>query len=89
MSKLVRTREDEGGVHTNSGIPNRAFALFAKSIGGNAWELPGRIWFDTMVGLPKDSSFATFAKRSLKQAKHHGQAAEKAIESAWKIVGVL
>src|SRR5262249_22599978 len=28
---------DWGGVHTYSGIPNRAFYLVAKSLGGNAW----------------------------------------------------
>ena len=31
-------RNDNGGVHINSGIPNRAFYLAATAIGGNAWE---------------------------------------------------
>ena len=42
MDDYVNTRDDNGGVHINSGIPNRAFVLAALAIGGNAWEAPGR-----------------------------------------------
>lgn len=38
MSRFVQTNDDNGGVHTNSGIPNHAFYLAAVAIGGNAWE---------------------------------------------------
>lgn len=41
MDDYIKTREDNGGVHLNSGIPNRAFYLAAKALGGFAWE-PGR-----------------------------------------------
>ena len=34
--------EDNGGVHTNSGIPNKAFHLAATAIGGKAWEGAGQ-----------------------------------------------
>jgi Zn-dependent metalloprotease len=37
--------EDHGGVHTNSGIPNKAFYNVAKQIGGNSWEAAGGIWY--------------------------------------------
>jgi len=33
MSEFVLTTRDNGGVHVNSGIPNRAYYLFATSIG--------------------------------------------------------
>ncbi|GAA4413444.1 hypothetical protein GCM10023187_41740 [Nibrella viscosa] len=33
MSEYVSTTDDNGGVHTNSGIPNYAFYLFASNIG--------------------------------------------------------
>ncbi len=33
MKDFIKTREDNGGVHLNSGIPNRAFYLAAKAIG--------------------------------------------------------
>jgi Zn-dependent metalloprotease len=38
MKDYVQTEWDHGGVHTNSGIPSRAFVLAAKAIGGNSWE---------------------------------------------------
>ena len=44
----VRTFEDNGGVHINSGIPNHAFWRLATQLGGNAWERPGRIWYETL-----------------------------------------
>jgi Zn-dependent metalloprotease len=44
MRGYVRTAADNGGVHTNSGIPNRAFHLAAVKLGGHAWEHAGRIW---------------------------------------------
>ena len=37
MRDFVHTNQDNGGVHINSGIPNKAFYL-AAAIGGNAWE---------------------------------------------------
>ena len=35
--------KDNGGVHINSGIPNRAFYLAAVESGGYAWEKAGKI----------------------------------------------
>ncbi|KAF9971204.1 hypothetical protein BGZ73_005902 [Actinomortierella ambigua] len=40
---------DYGGVHYNSGIPNRAFVLAAKAIGGYAWEGAGKIWYEALT----------------------------------------
>lgn len=40
----VHTTSDNGGVHTNSGIPNHAFYVLATTLGGYAWEHAGRIW---------------------------------------------
>ena len=37
-----RPTEDNGGVHINSGIPNRAFYLAATGIGGSAWDGAGQ-----------------------------------------------
>ena len=44
----LNTMQDNGGVHINSGIPNKAFYLAATAIGGNAWEKAGRIWYETL-----------------------------------------
>lgn len=45
MDDYVNTSSDNGGVHINSGIPNKAFYLTAVEIGGFAWEKAGRIWY--------------------------------------------
>src|SRR6202035_5249116 len=49
MKDYVQTGADNGGVHTNSGIPSRAFVLAAKAIGGNSWEKAGKIWYVTLT----------------------------------------
>ena len=50
MADYVETEEDNGGVHLNSGIPNRAFALAAVALGGPSWERAGQVWYDTLTG---------------------------------------
>jgi Zn-dependent metalloprotease len=40
---------DNGGVHINSGIPNKAFYLAATSIGGYSWDVAGKIWYDVSL----------------------------------------
>src|SRR5262249_6826367 len=48
MAHYVNTSSDNGGVHINSGIPNRAFYLTAVALGGNSWDRAGRIWYATL-----------------------------------------
>ena len=56
MDDYVDTTDDHGGVHINSGIPNRAFQLAAVAIGGSAAEGAGRIWYAALTGgLPARS----------------------------------
>jgi Zn-dependent metalloprotease len=85
---------DNGGVHINSGIPNRAFYLAATGIGGRSWEGAGPLWYDALTrgGLPKDADFATFAEATLAAAaSRHGADSpqHEAVEQAWRTVGVL
>jgi len=88
MSKLYRGPRDRGGVHINSGIPNRVFVLAAKALKGNAWAVAGRIWYDTMLQLTTSSQFLDCAKLTVQVAAGHGAAAKKAIKAAWKKVGI-
>lgn len=88
MSKLYTGPRDRGGVHINSGIPNRAFVLIAKALGGNAWDLAGRIWYDTLLQLTSTSVFIDCAKLTVQVAATHGAAAKKAVKAAWKKVGI-
>jgi Zn-dependent metalloprotease len=93
MSKYVKTMQDNGGVHINSGIPNKAFYLVASNLGGNAWERAGGIWYDTIRDprLKRSSSFSDFAKRTVINAGHRfgtKNTEQKAVIDAWKQVGV-
>ncbi|MBX9688340.1 MAG: M4 family metallopeptidase [Candidatus Obscuribacterales bacterium] len=80
---------DNGGVHYNSGIPNRAFALFAKSVGGYAFDDPGHIWFAARKAAGNNPSFSQFAYHTIEQAKALGHADEvEKLQKAWEAVGV-
>ena len=79
---------DKGGVHLNSGIPNRAFALAAKAIGGRAWEIAGRIWYDALLQLSPVASFLDCARVTLSLARLHGDVVQKAVRQSWAMVGL-
>lgn len=80
---------DNGGVHYNSGIPNRAFATFAKAVGGNAWEAPGHIWYNALKAAGSNPDFASFAHHTVEAAKAMGRAdLVQKLEAAWDGVGV-
>lgn len=92
MKGYVNTRDDNGGVHINSGIPNRAFYLAATKLGGFAWERAGYVWYDTVCdkALPQDADFATFAKKTIEHAeKRFDAAVAQAVKEAWEQVGVI
>ena len=88
----VTTTDDNGGVHINSGIPNRAFYLVAETLGGNAWQRAGQIWYDTLgLDLASNSTFVQFARATVRAAaKRYGEASAEvdAVRSGWSTVGV-
>jgi Zn-dependent metalloprotease len=93
MDDYVETMQDNGGVHINSGIPNRAFYLVATAIGGNAWERAGRIWYDALrdARVTETTKFADFAAVTVDVAGRLAGARKaevKAVAEAWKQVGV-
>lgn len=93
MAHYVQTDRDMGGVHINSGIPNRAFYLTAVALGGNAWERAGRIWFETLTSgnLSPCANFADFAAATESAAtKLYGASGDecRAVRAAWTEVGV-
>ncbi|MFE7065985.1 M4 family metallopeptidase [Microbacterium sp. NPDC057658] len=89
MSGFVRTTEDNGGVHINSGIPNRAFALFALDLGGNAWERAGTVWYRALTGgLASTATFTEFADATVAAAASVDEEAVAAARRAWTTVGV-
>ena len=92
MAGYVDTSDDDGGVHTNSGIPNHAFYLVATRLGGHAWERAGRIWYDTLLaGMKPTTDFAGFAALTLAAATTRygeGSAEADAVRAGWSGVGV-
>ena len=93
MDHYVDTADDNGGVHINSGIPNKAFHDLAVALGGNAWEVAGQVWFDTITGeISADCDFATFAGLTVAAAgARYGETSREveAVRTAWVGVGVL
>ena len=89
ISQMYEGSEDNGGVHVNSGIPNRAFVLTAQALGGTAWEVAGRIWYKTMLALSRDSQFIDCAKMTLNVAEvDYGIEAAAAVRTGWEAGGI-
>jgi Zn-dependent metalloprotease len=93
MKDYVQTTSDNGGVHTNSGIPNRAFVLAAKAIGGNSWEKAGKIWYVTLTErLTGTADFAKCATETVSVARDlfpEDSSIAAKVAKAWTDVGVL
>ncbi|MBD8605717.1 M4 family metallopeptidase [Aeromicrobium sp. CFBP 8757] len=92
MADYVDTTDDNGGVHLNSGIPNRAFHLVATALGGNAWDAAGPIWYDTITGgLSPRATFDEFAAATAAAAATRFGAdsrEHRAVREAWSTVGL-
>ena len=89
MRDFVETDQDNGGVHINSGIPNRAFYLAARNLGGPAWQGAGQVWYRALTGgqLPPHADFASFARLTVASASD--ARVREAVQRAWADVGVL
>ncbi|MEU5850916.1 M4 family metallopeptidase [Saccharopolyspora shandongensis] len=85
-------RHDHGGVHINSGIPNKAFYLVATRLDGYSWEQAGHIWYHALTTqMRPNTNFKEAAEATTNAAVElygAGHDAEKAVRSAWKEVGV-
>jgi Zn-dependent metalloprotease len=95
MSKYVSLPDTEpgdfGGVHVNSGIPNKAFYQTAVGIGGFAWEAPGLIWYESLKASSADTQFQDFADTTYQKAEElfgGGSAEQLAVLAAWQEVGI-
>src|SRR5690349_21689008 len=91
MGGYVSTSADNGGVHINSGIPNRAFYLAATALGGSAWEKAGQIWYATLrdARLDSEAQFDEFAGLAADNAgRLFGDAERETVAEAWRQVGV-
>lgn len=102
MTEFERTTEDAGGVHINSGIPNKAAQLM--TMGGNhgvsgitiphgiGWDNAEKVWYRAnTVYLTETSDFADAASATMKAAADLklSQDDQNVIDCAWKAVGVV
>ncbi|KAA0018092.1 M4 family metallopeptidase [Antrihabitans cavernicola] len=93
MTKYVRTASDNGGVHANSGIPNHAFYVVATTLGGNAWDSAGTIWYESLsdAALKPNATFSAFAEITVRQARVRFGATSTevdAVRAGWDAVKV-
>jgi Zn-dependent metalloprotease len=92
MSHYVDTTQDNGGVHINSGIPNKAFYNVAAALGGNAWEKAGKIWYTAFTNkLGHTAQFADAANATYEAAGELygvGKAEQTAVGDGWKNAGI-
>ncbi len=92
MDDYVNTPNDNGGVHINSGIPNRAFFVVATEIGGFAWEKAGKIWYVTLSDkLQAQSNFQNAADATYLVAADlfgDGSLEQQAVKKGWAAVGI-
>lgn len=93
MNDYVNTISDNGGVHINSGIPNRAFYICASEIGGYAWEKAGRIWYIALRDkLQEGSDFQQAANLTFSVAGEEygtGSAEQNAVKKGWAETGII
>ena len=91
MKDYKNIKNEDGGAHINSGIPNHAFYLAAIKIGGYSWEKLGRVWWKTLKegDIPKFCKFKQFALKTVDFAREEGDNVQNAITEAWQAVGVL
>jgi hypothetical protein len=95
MSKFVHLPDTEegdyGGVHINSGIPNKAFYLTAAGIGGYAWEAPALIWYEALKASGPTTEFQEFADKTYIMAGElygTGSVEQQAVLAGWREVGI-
>lgn len=92
MDDFIDTDQDDGGVHINSGIPNKAFYIAAMEIGGKPWEKAGLIWYRTLLEkLHRTSQFNEAAVGTIDIAGNlfgEGSKEQDAVRKGWSDVGV-
>jgi Zn-dependent metalloprotease len=82
-----------GDPHENSGIPNHAFHLAATSIGGQAWEKAGKVWYAALTSDKARPStgfgeFAALTRAAAKSLFPGDTKVYRGVDDAWTRVGI-
>ena len=88
IDDLYTGSENNGDIHFNSGIPNKAFYEAAIAIGSDQ---AGQIWYEALSKLSPTSDFQQAADATYQIAgKLYGNNSkqQKAVQAAWKVVGI-
>jgi Zn-dependent metalloprotease len=92
MRDYVNTISDNGGVHINSGIPNRAFYITAVELGGFAWQKAGQVWYvtlkDKLTATSKFQDCANLTYQTAGQLFGAGSIEQQAVKKGWAEVGL-
>jgi Zn-dependent metalloprotease len=91
MDDLFTGEGDRGGVHINSGIPNHAFYLAARKLGGRAWERAGQIWYEALLSLKSSDGFQEAAEATIRAASTfypRSRSVPRAVAEGWRSVGI-
>ncbi len=88
----IPPEDDNGGVHILSGIPNKAFYLFASGFDNNSWDHTGMVWYNAMKSCNSTSVFSDFvgetfsAVDNMYNDSNHTEV-QGALARAWDSVG--
>jgi Zn-dependent metalloprotease len=82
-----------GDPHENSGIPNHAFYLAAKAIGGRAWEQTGKVWYAAVTSpeayrLMTMTEFADLTRAAARSLFPGDTNVYRGVDDAWTRVGI-
>lgn len=99
VKSCAMSSKDNCSVHSNSSIPNRAFALMTMGglhakhdIGvpkGIGWQVARELWYDTFTKLSPDADIKTAALAQVSEALRRGPEVLQAVGCAWYAVGAL
>jgi bacillolysin len=102
-SKRYTGTDDNGGVHTNSGISNNAYylaieggtnrtsGLLVHGVGFSNREQIEKVFFRALTTLPSDATFSQARQKTIQSARDlygTGGTVERAVTEAWTAVGV-
>jgi Zn-dependent metalloprotease len=82
-----------GDPHDNSGIPNHAFYLAAKAIGGRSWEQAGNVWYAALTSpkahrLMTIAEFAALTRAAARSLFPRDANVYRGVDDAWTRVGI-